>query len=173
MHPSQTAVFISCNSLIKSPTPTDICQNKSYDNIENKSYDRIDDRPDDDNSNDDNDVDCFPRQDKQPVLQQQDISPTATTATDTSPSLIESPTDKSTDPIDDPSDKVPLRVWNGTQYQFDYNHNHCSICVWDGTTHTNIVYEDDDNDDDANYTYDDYDKCGATPMITPTVTPLI
>ena len=88
LHPSQTAVFISCNSLIKSPTPTDICQNKSYDNIENKSYDRIDDRPDDDNSNDDNDVDCFPRQDKQPVLQQQDISPTATTATDTSPSLI-------------------------------------------------------------------------------------
>ena len=39
-------------------------------------------------STDDNDVDCFPRQDKQPALQQQDISPT-----DTLPSLIESPTD--------------------------------------------------------------------------------
>ena len=46
------------------------------------------------------------------MLQQQDISPTAPTATNTSPSLIESPTtDKSIDPTDtdnkdnnDPSD---------------------------------------------------------------------
>ena len=58
-------------------------------NIEN-------DRPDDnDNNNKDDDVDCFPRQDKQPVLPQ-DISPNATLR----PSLIESPTDKSTDPTD-------------------------------------------------------------------------
>ena len=42
------------------------------------------------NDNDD-DVDCFPRQDKQPVLPQ-DISPT-TNANNTSPSFIESPTD--------------------------------------------------------------------------------
>ena len=40
---------------------------------------------------DDNDnVDCFPQQDKQPVLPQQDISPIAPTATDTFPSLINS-----------------------------------------------------------------------------------
>ena len=45
----------SRNSLIESPTDTpatENCKNKSYDNIEN-------DRPDDDN---DNDVDCFPRE---------------------------------------------------------------------------------------------------------------
>ena len=67
-----TAVPISCNSLIESPTDTpatEIRKNESYDNIEN-------DRPDDD---DDDDVDCFPRQDKQPVLPQ-DISPTVPTA---------------------------------------------------------------------------------------------
>ena len=51
------------------------------------------DRPDDDHNNNDNDVDCFPRQDKQPVLLQQDIPPTAPTANNTLPSLIESFTD--------------------------------------------------------------------------------
>ena len=73
----------NCNSLIESPTDTpttENCKNTSYKNNNN-------DRPDDD----DDDVDCFPRQDKQPVIQQQDISPT-----DTLPSLIESPTDKPT-----------------------------------------------------------------------------
>ena len=58
---------------------------------------------------------------------------------------------------------TPLLVWDGTQYQLDYNHNHRSISVWDRTTHTNIVYEEDDDDDtdDADYTYDDYEKCSA------------
>ena len=60
-------------------------QNKSYDKIKNNNNDRPDD--------DDDDVDCFPRQDKQPVLQQQDISPTSPIANNTSPSLIESSTD--------------------------------------------------------------------------------
>ena len=37
------------------------------------------DRPDnDDDDDDDGDGDCFPRQDKQPVIPQQDISPTDT-----------------------------------------------------------------------------------------------
>ena len=35
---------------------------------------------------------------------------------------------------------------DGTQYQLDYNHNHRLVSVWDGTTHTDIVYEDDDDD---------------------------
>ena len=82
-----TAVPTSCNSLIESPTDTPATENrtnKSYDNIENNN-----DRPDDDD-----DVDCFPRQDKQPVLPQ-DISPTDTPR----PSLIESTTDTPTAPM--------------------------------------------------------------------------
>ena len=57
-------------------------------------------RPDDDNNNINNNVDCFPRQDKQSVIPQ-DISPTATTANNPSLSLIESATDNSTDPDTD------------------------------------------------------------------------
>ena len=137
-----TAVPISCNSLIESPTDTpatESCENKSYDNIENNN-----DHPDDD----DDDVDCFPRQDKQPV-QPQDISPTAPTANNTSPSLIESFTDKSTDPTNTDNMNIdnnnntnnndpygtrttptrtkqtayrgfgpkPMHVWNGERYQ--------------------------------------------------------
>ena len=45
------------------------------------------------NNNNNDDVDCFPQQDKQPILQQQDTSPTTLTAANTSPSLIESPMD--------------------------------------------------------------------------------
>ena len=235
--PSPSAT--SWNSLIESPPDTSPNKNRK-----NKSYDNIDDRPDDDNNNDDdNDVDCFPRQDKQLVLQQQDISPTAPTTTDTSPSLIEFPTtDKSTDPTDnnnnnnnDPSDddddddddddvdcftwqdtppasskrqwsplilfpaykhnptqaprkpttkrtrtkqsayrgfktktktktkpthtvvpKAPLLVWDVTQYQLNYNHNYWPISVWDGTTHTDIVYVDDyDCRTDYDYAYGD------------------
>ena len=50
------------------------------------------------------------------------------------------------------------------QYQLNYNHNHRPISVWDGTTHTDIVYNDDDDIDDdyTDYAYDDYDQCGAT-----------
>ena len=122
------------------------------------------------------DVDCFPRQDKQPVLQQQDISPTAPTANNTSPSLIESSTDKRTAPMNTDNNnnnnnrqcttpartkrsvdrrsqkpthtvvpKAPLLVWDGTQYQLNYNHDHRPISTWDGTTHTDIVYEDDED----------------------------
>ena len=88
----------NCNSLIESPTDTlatENCKNKSYDNIiEN-------DRPDDDNDNTNNDdVDCFPWQDKQPVIPQQHISPTAPIANTTPPSLIASPMEKSTDTTD-------------------------------------------------------------------------
>ena len=56
--------------------------------------------------------------------------------------------------------EVLLLIWDGTQYQLNYNHNHHSISVWDGTTHTDIVY--DNNDDATDYEYNDYDKCGAT-----------
>ena len=79
-----TAVPISCNSLIESPTDTPATENR-----QNKSNNNNNDRPDDDNDNDDDDVDCFPRQDKQPVLPQ-GISSTAPTGNNTSPSLIES-----------------------------------------------------------------------------------
>ena len=157
------------------------CNNKSDDNIEN-------DRPNDD-------VDCFPWQDKQPVLQQ-DIFLTVLKATDALPSSIESTTDTPTTPMntnnnnnDLPNDVnneddcpqwkkeqehkstqasfhdgVPILVfvWDGTQYQLDYNQNHRPISVWDGTTHTDIVYDNDDDDDDDtnNYAYD-YDKYGT------------
>ena len=59
-------------------------------------------------------------------------------------------------------------VHNIYQYQLNYNHNHRPISVWDGTTHTDIVYnddddiDDDDDDDYTDYAYDDYDPCGAT-----------
>ena len=174
--PLPIAVPISCNSLIESPTDTR--QNKSYDNIENNN-DRLDD-------DDDDDVDCFPRQDKQPVLPQ-DISPnapTASTANNTSPSLIETPTapmntdnnnnnnkrrrpapartnrsahrgfKTKTKPTHTVVPTAPLLVWDGTQYQLDYNHDHRPISTWDGTTHTDIVYDDDDDDDDYNGTND-------------------
>ena len=161
-------------SLIESSpdTPaTDTRKNKSYDNIENNN-----DRPDDD-------VDCFPRQNKQPVLPQ-DISPTAPTAltaNNTSPSLIEmnnynynynrrrttpARTKQSayhqgfktkTKPTHTIVPDTPLLVWNGTQYRLDYTHNHRpSISVWDGTTHTDIVYDDDyDCRTDSDYAYGD------------------
>ena len=91
----------NCNSLIESPTDTPATENRkntSYDNINNA---------DDDNNN--NDADCFHRQDKQPVLPSQDISPTAPTANNTPPSLIEPPTDtrenKSYDNIENNNDR--------------------------------------------------------------------
>ena len=59
--------------------------------------------PDDDDNNNNNDVDCFPRQDKQPVLPQV-ISPTAPTANNPSPSLIESSTGKSANPTNHNND---------------------------------------------------------------------
>ena len=86
-----TAVRI-CNSLIESPTDTPSnanCKNKSK-NIDNDSTNG--DNHNNNNNNDDDAIDCFLRQDKQPVLPQQDISPTVPTINSTSPSLIESST---------------------------------------------------------------------------------
>ena len=85
-----TAVPISCTSLLESPTDKSTANwnNKSYDNIEN---DRLGNNNNNNDKNDD--ADYFPQQDKQHVLTQ-DILPTTPTANNTSPSLIESPTDK-------------------------------------------------------------------------------
>ena len=88
---SKPTVIASRTTAVPNTTDTPATEkrkNKSYDNIEN-------DRPDDDYNNNNNDVDCFPRQDKQPVLPQ-DISPNNNTL----PSLIETNTDKSTNPTD-------------------------------------------------------------------------
>ena len=100
------------------------------------------------------------------------MSPTAPTANNAPPSIIESSTEKSTENNDnnnndqtdyynddDDDDEIhhadaPLLVWDGTQYQLDYNHNYRSLFVRDGTTHTDILYDDDDDDDD-------YDKYGT------------
>jgi hypothetical protein len=163
----------NCTSLIESPTDT-----PATENWKNKIKNNNNDRPDDDN--DDDDVDCFPRQDKQPVLPQ-DISltaPTTDNTDNTSPSLL-----KSTDPTNTDNNnniqrttparrkqtahrrtkpththtvvpKAPLLVWDGTQYQVDYNHNHRPISTWDGTTHTDIVYDDDEDYNGTNdYAY--------------------
>ena len=155
---SPSTAVPNCSSPIASPTDTPATENRK-----NKSKNNNNDHPDDD----DDDVDCFPRQDKQPVLPQ-DISPT-----DTLPSLIESTTDTPTAPMNfennnntnnDPSTTntrsdthaslhadVPLLVWDGTQYQLDYNHNHRPISTWNGTTHTDIVYDDDECHTDYDY----------------------
>tara|TARA_B110001450_G_C17506005_1_gene434409 strand:+ start:250 stop:606 length:357 start_codon:yes stop_codon:yes gene_type:complete len=62
-------------------------------NNKNKNTTKNNDPSDDNDNNTHNVVDCFPRQDKQSVLPQD-------TSTDNLPSLIESPTDKSTDTTD-------------------------------------------------------------------------
>ena len=67
-------------SLIESTTDTPTAPMNPENNNNNNN-----DRPNDDD--DDDDVDCFPRQDKQPVPPQ-DISPTAPTANNTSPSAL-------------------------------------------------------------------------------------
>ena len=177
---SPTATNNTPPSLIESFTDKSTNTDNTCNNIKNNN-----DRPDDDDDDDDDDVDCFPRQDKQPVLPQ-DISPTAPTAnaTDTtSPSLLESLTDKSTDTDTDNNNnnikrrttpartkqtayrrkpthtvvpQAPLLVWDGTQYQLDYNDDHRPISTWDGTTHTDIVYDDDDDYNGTNdYAYGD------------------
>ena len=116
----------NCTSLIESPTDTpatEIRKNKSTDKIENNN-----DRPDDD---DDDDVDCFPRQEKQPVLLQQDTSPTAPTATDTSPSLIEFPTDKPTDTTDsDNNNNIQRATQNNNNRPDDDNDNAAECSPW-------------------------------------------
>ena len=181
--PLPTAVSISCNSLIESPTDppaTENRQNKSYDNNNNN------DRPDDDNDNDvacspreqpwysflipaythnptqapnkptpkrtlitkqfasrdnknnespdddnDNDVDCFPRQDKQPVLPQPDIPPTDTLC----PSLTASPTDKYTD---------HMTTDNYINNRPDNNNDDDNDDDDDTVIHNNRYYDDDD-----------------------------
>ena len=166
----------NCNSLIiESPSDTPSkanCKNKSN-NIDNDGTN--DDNHNNNNNNDDDDVDCFPQQNKQPVLPQQDTSPTVPTINSTSPSLIESSTDKSiqrtatarrkqsayrgfkTKPTHTVVPKAPLLVWDGTQYQLDYKLDHRPISTCDGTTYTDIVYDDNDdyNGSTNDYTYGD------------------
>ena len=137
-HHPPTAVP-NCNSLIESPTDTPVtknCKNTSN-NIDN-------DRPNDDN---DNDVDCFPWQEKPPMLPQaQDLLPNVTNAL---PSLIESPMDKSTnttennnnDPRDDYDDN-------------DDDDNDDSTVIHDNWYYDNVNYDDDDDDDNDSFTLD-------------------
>ena len=154
-------------------------QNKSYDKIKNNNNDRPDD--------DDDDVDCFPRQDKQPVLQQQDISPTSPIANNTSPSLIESSTDtpttenrkhKSYDNIENDrpndnnnndEDKQPVlpRDISPTDTPrpslIDPPDDDDSTVIHDNRYYNIKAYDDDDDDDDDDDTYGDcaygaYDK---------------
>ena len=124
--PLPTTVPISCNSLIDSSldTPATVnCKNKSYDNIEI-------DCPDDDNNN--KDVDCFPRQDKQPVLPK-DIS------TDTLPSLIECPMDKSTNPMNTNTNN------NDSSDDDDDDDDDNSTVIQDNQYYDNTNYDDDDD----------------------------
>ena len=155
---SLTTTVPNCNSLIESPTDarpaTENYKNTSYDNIENKIKNNNNDRPDDD----DGDVDCFPRQDKQPVPPQ-DISPT-----DTLPSLIESITDKSTDSTDTDNNnnnnrwrtssaRTKQSVYQGSQTKPIYDvacfHQHDKQPTYD---------DDDDEDTYGDYAYDAYDE---------------
>ena len=124
--PLPTTVPISCNSLIESSldTPATVnCKNKSYDNIEI-------DCPDDDNNN--KDVDCFPWQDKQPVLPK-DIS------IDTLPSLIESPTDKFTNPMNTNTNN------NDSSDDDDDDNDDNSTVIQDNQYYDNANYDDDDD----------------------------
>ena len=170
IEPLPTAVP-NCTSLIASST----------DNCKNKSTNIANDRPDDN----DDDVDCFPWQEKQPVLLQQDPSPTASTApavNDTSPSLIESPTDKpintdtdnknknnphdeTTDPNtdnnnNDPSDVDDDDIDNGVDDDSTVIH-HNRYCVdYDDDSYTDSYdyddrHYDDDDDDDTCLAYSD------------------
>ena len=111
------------------------CKDTSYNNIDT-------DRPNDN----DNEINCFPRQDKQPVLQQQDVLPTAPTTTDTSPSLIESPTDKSTN-----TDNTNNNNKNNNEHTTD----DCDDNASDDDTYSNYVYDSLDEYD--NYAYGDND----------------
>ena len=139
-------------------------------------------RPDDDNNNNNDDVDCFPRQDKQPVLLQ-DISPNDTPC----PSLIESITDtrpatencknKSDDNIENNTNVINPTIHPHDCPRWQQEHRQLQamfpqlitahaaaptpirpISTWNGTTHTDIVYDDDDNYDgrtDYDYAYGD------------------
>ena len=82
--------------------PQEFAMENSSDTADRKNENTNNNDPSDDddkkdyNDNDDDVVDCFPWQDKQLVLSQ-DLSLTVPITTDAVPSLIESPTDKSTD----------------------------------------------------------------------------
>ena len=123
-HKPPSTVVPSRNSLIESPTDIPATDKIEY-NINNNN-----DCPDDDNNNN-SDVDCFPRQDKQPV-QPQDISPN-----DTLPSLIESTTDTFLDTTNYDDDGT---VIHDTRY-YDNDDND----------------DDDDDDDTLNDEYGKYD----------------
>ena len=102
--------------------------NPTAKNCKNKSYNIENERPDDDD-------DCSPSQDMLPVLQQN------------------TPRWKQ----EVPSPFLSFLLKGGRkEYQLDYNHNHRSTSVWDGTTHTDIVYDDDNDDTNDAYDYDKY-----------------
>ena len=140
-------------------------RNKSFDktdptNTNNNNINNNTDCPDYDNNND---VVCFPWQDKELVLPQ-DISPNATNALTR---LIASTTDKSTPmihPHNSPQWQQEHRQLQAMFPQFVTAHvaapslipiyaNDRPISTWNGTTHTDIVY-DDDNDYDGRTDYD-------------------
>ena len=166
------------NSLIKSPTDTPATENRKRNKIKNNNNDR----PDDD---DDDDVDCFPRQDKQPV-QPQDISPTAPTANNTSPSLIESFPDKSTDSTDTDNNNnhnnnirratpartkqsayrgfgpKPIHVWNGESYQKATSPAHAQL-IRNYRQILQFSSPDEDDDADADTTDHNNNNNGERP----------
>ena len=148
-------------SLIESPWDKSIGTDNINSNNDNDPSD------DDDNGDDDDDVDCSIRQDTQPVSSKKQWSPLS------SPAYTQNPTQaprkpttnrtrtkqtayRRTKPTHTVVPKAPLLVWDGTQYQLDYSHNHRPISTWDGTTHTDIVYDDDDDYNGTNdYAYGD------------------
>ena len=80
------------------------------------------------------------------MLQQQDVLPTAPTTTDTSPSLIESPTDKFTN-----TDNTNNNNKNNNEHTTD----DCDDNASDDDTYSNYVYDSLDEYD--NYAYGDND----------------
>ena len=136
----------------KRTTKRTCTKQSAYDNIENN-------HPDDDNNND---VDCFPWQNKQPVLPQ-DISPTALTANNTSPSFIESSTDKSTDPMNNNN--------NNNDPSKDNDDDDDSTAIHDNRYYEygEYDYNDDYNDDDlyasCSSEEDHYDSCNNPNLI--------
>ena len=90
------------------------------------------------------------KQDKQPVPPQQDISPTAPTANNnTSPSLIESPTDKSTDPMNTDN----WWRWHDHSQQSILNDDATSFATDSDNEYGKYDYNDDDDDDDDDDSY--------------------
>ena len=152
----------NCTSPIESPADSPTTENRK-----NKSYYINNDRPDDDNNDD---VDCFPRQDKQPVIPQ-DISPN-----DTPLSLIESNTDTRLDTTDTNNDSSDNDN-NHSDDNDDNDDDDDSTIIHDNyDDYSNADYnydayldaDNDDDDDDDSYTYcssDEDDYYNNTPKV--------